>query len=385
METIRAFIIICIVAWTSFVLTHRLAKSLQRRKNRTKELKEEALLNRRNKIGNQANRQLERRLSDRSARTSNQRRRVEQPSKKTVASQDRALGEKRKGCLRALKVLAASLVPILYISGGKYIVGFISGLTRNPQGSPSQQSPDTRKSPPGSVSPHAPTTPLPYTTEIDPAVKIKERFLFYPDGRFTYLNSEGEYSKTVGDLARIQSHMLTSRTNARNFPQILVGLGKFTGQCDIGESTLGTYFSKPGCNTIQINFESNGLEYEKPIEVITVLAHEYAHHLTEITVGLQNISGLEAELIADCFAGVVHGYWDKYGKITEDDLRFAVTMMNQVSKQEQLNTSDMHGDPGQRIGAFLAGANKASGKDTPQFQNFCKGLERVIDFSKGLP
>lgn len=179
--------------------------------------------------------------------------------------------------------------------------------------------------------------------------------------------------------------MLIDKTHARNFPQTVVGDGKFTGQCDLGGNTLGTYFAKPGCLSIQINFESNGLAYEKPIEIATVLAHEYAHHLTEITIGLQNISGLESELIADCFAGVVHGYWDKHGKVTEADVTAAARMMIQVSKQERLNTSDMHGDPGQRVGAFFAGKFKASGKDTPEFQNFCKGLEKVIDFSKGLP
>ena len=70
-------------------------------------------------------------------------------------------------------------------------------------------------------------------------------------------------------------------------------------------------------------------------------------------------------------------------RLMSDD--YLLDMMHQVSKLEQLNTLDNHGDPGQRIGAFLAGAFKASGKDTPQFRNFCKGLERVIDFSSGLP
>ena len=263
-----------------------------------------------------------------------------------------------------------------------YISSFIAKSTRTQRLDSNVWRNRVSSSPPSST--RTPTTAT-VNPRIDPAVAIKQNFSFYPDNRFSFLNNEPEYSRTVGDLARIQEHMLADRSNATNFPQILVGAGKFTGSCDIGKNTLGTYFFKSGCNTIQINFESNGLVYEKPIEVITVLAHEYAHHLTEITVGIQNISGLEAELIADCFAGVVHGYWDKYGKITEDDVRSAVIMMNQVSKQEQLNTSDMHGDPGQRIGAFLAGAIKASGKDTPEFQNFCKGLERVIDFSKGLP
>ena len=220
---------------------------------------------------------------------------------------------------------------------------------------------------------------------FDPAVGIRPYISIYNSTKYPHLNNEDEYRKTLGDLARIQERMLVNQSQSRNYPQIIIGPGKFTGQCDIGRETVGTYFYGNSCNVIQINFETDQIAYEKSIEVATTLAHEYAHHLTQITIGLKSISGLEAELIADCFAGMLYGYWDKYGKVNKEEIEDIAKMMIQVSKQEQLDTSAMHGDPGQRVGAFMGGAYRALGQETVQYGNFCRGLDRIIDWSKGLP
>ena len=187
----------------------------------------------------------------------------------------------------------------------------------------------------------------------------------------------------MGDMARVQARMIRDSSQAMRFPSVLIGNGEFTGNCSIGKATVGTY--NPQCQSVQVNFTDGTLVYEEPIEVLTVLAHEYAHHLVNISLGSQSISGLENELVADCFAGLMHGYWDKYGKLTEAEVMSAAKMMIQVSKSESLSSADPHGDPGQRVGAFLAGALRTTGQQTAEYDNFCKGLDRIIDWNKGLP
>jgi hypothetical protein len=223
------------------------------------------------------------------------------------------------------------------------------------------------------------------TIKPDPAMKIKDNFIFFEDSRFPSLNNKVEYSKAVGDLARIQDKMLKDRGQASNFPQILIGNGKYTGKCDSGKESLGVYTFGNGCNTILINFASDGIAYEYPIEVLTTLAHEYAHHLANVTIGIDSSSGLENELLADCFAGLLHGYWDKYGKVSKQEVIAAAEMMIQVSTKDHMDTSAMHGSPGQRLGAFMGGAQKAQGINTVEYTNFCKSLDRIIDWNQGLP
>ena len=139
----------------------------------------------------------------------------------------------------------------------------------------------------------------------------------------------------------------------------------------------------PPCHRMQINFKADKIVYEQPIEVLTAMMHEQGHHLINLTIGSGNRSRLDQELIADCFAGVMHGYWAKWDKLSEEEFLKAGTMMIQISKHEEGMTE--HGDKGQRLGAFVAGAARAGGKITPQYMNYCLGLEDVLDFSKGLP
>jgi predicted metalloprotease len=221
--------------------------------------------------------------------------------------------------------------------------------------------------------------------KADPALEIKNNYTFFSDDKFPSLNSNIEYSKAVGDLARIQEKMLHDRNQARNYPEILIGNGRFTGKCDTGSASIGSYYYGNGCKSILINFSSDGIAYEYPIEVLTVLAHEYAHHLVNVTIGTNSVSDLDGELIADCFAGLVHGYWDRHGKVNEQEVVAAANMMIQVSTKDHMNTSAMHGVAGQRLGAFIGGALKATGKESVEYNNFCKSLDRVIDWNRGLP
>ena len=82
------------------------------------------------------------------------------------------------------------------------------------------------------------------------------------------------------------------------FPTITLGRQGFT-RCGM-PNFLGVYM--PACKEILIGFNSGELSYDYPIQVLYVLAHEYAHHLVEISEGGSTVSGLDNELTADCFA-----------------------------------------------------------------------------------
>jgi predicted metalloprotease len=91
------------------------------------------------------------------------------------------------------------------------------------------------------------------------------------------------------------------------------------------------------------------------------------------------VSGLDNELTADCFAGYMAGFWNINGKLTREELLAGFAVMQFVAKAEPSDSSDMHGDPGQRQGAFFGGFERAKGSVNQQFQNFCKTLDRILE------
>ena len=209
--------------------------------------------------------------------------------------------------------------------------------------------------------------------DVDAATEIASKISFFPDPLQPGLSDEAQYRKGIGDMARVQAAKMIRRDQARNFPAIVIGRQGLTN-CETPLSA-GVYNLK--CNEILVGFESE-LRYEYPIEVLYVLAHEYAHHLVEISVGSSTVSGLDNELTADCFAGYMAGYWNSHGKLTQDELNQGFAVMQAVAKVEPSDSTDMHGDPGQRKGAFFAGFERANGRVDTQYHNFCKTLDRIL-------
>ena len=222
-------------------------------------------------------------------------------------------------------------------------------------------------------------------TKYDAAVAIKDRVTFYADSRFPHLTTE-DYKKSAGDLARIQFKMLKNRAQAKNYPTVLIGNGSWRDEaCNEGLPTLGLYQYGRDCNElITVNFEAGNLNYEYQIEVLVTLAHEWGHHL--INLSGENISGINNELLADCFAGVYLAYLDKYDAITEKEVRDTVKMMSQIGNT---HGTGIHGTPAQRVNGLLSGAMFFDNPSDPQNQenwnSYCKGLEDVIDVRKPLP
>jgi pSer/pThr/pTyr-binding forkhead associated (FHA) protein len=208
----------------------------------------------------------------------------------------------------------------------------------------------------------------------DAAAEISSQIHFFEDLVQPHLNVEIQYRKAIGDMARIQYTKMRKREAASIFPTIILGRQAFT-RCDTPNSP-GVY--NPACHEILVGFNSDVLRYDYPIEVLYVLAHEYAHHLVEISEGGSTVSGLDNELTADCFAGYMAGFWDINGKLTEEELMAGFNVMQFVAKAEPSDSSNMHGDPGQRQGAFFGGFERARGNVTQQYQNFCRTLDRIL-------
>jgi hypothetical protein len=164
----------------------------------------------------------------------------------------------------------------------------------------------------------------------DAATEISSQIHFFEDSSQAHLNDEPQYRKAIGDMARIQDSKMKKREAARVFPTIILGRQGFT-RCGTPNSP-GIY--NPVCREILIGFNSDVLRYDYPIEVLYVLAHEYAHHLVEISEGGSTVSGLDNELTADCFAGYMAGFWDINGKLTREELLTGFAVMQFVAKAE---------------------------------------------------
>lgn len=93
---------------------------------------------------------------------------------------------------------------------------------------------------------------------------------------------------------------------------MLIGQGKWDNyECRKPLPTLDLYMYGPQCNSlITVNFTNGTLSYEHQIEVLTTLAHEWGHHL--IRLSGRKVSGINNELLSDCFAGIYHAYLHKY-------------------------------------------------------------------------
>jgi len=214
------------------------------------------------------------------------------------------------------------------------------------------------------------------TENNDPALLIQDYVYFRPDFVFPHLNDEDQYRRGIGDMARVQSAHSIISGNSDRYPAFLLGNPRASdSKCD-SPRAAGLY--NPECGEIVVAFNNDQLLYEKPIDVLYVLAHEYGHHLVNLTYG-NTIGRLNEELTSDCFAGYMAGLWDEHNQLSRDELERGVVLMAAVAKAEQMDSSDEHGDPGQRIGAFVGGFRMQKQEVTQEYLNFCRTLDKIIE------
>jgi len=210
----------------------------------------------------------------------------------------------------------------------------------------------------------------------DPAGAMQARFHAATWGD-TYAGLDAgidQYRKLSGTLARMQAVGLRNRSAALRLPIVLLNR---TNDCFDGHS-IGVY--SPRCETIKINYGDGHLIYEHPVEIEVVLAHEWGHHL--INLSGKRMSPTEAEVVSDCMAGVVFGYYAKHQLITRQEALQAFEMVAAVGN----NSAHGH-HPNQEvlIKAFAGGLMSIALRHDPKAQEaiaFCSTLEQVLDLDK---
>ena len=211
----------------------------------------------------------------------------------------------------------------------------------------------------------------------DPALEMQKLVFYYssPWSELAHLdNGSDNYKKLAGTLARIQS-VAARNADARNqLPVVLIN-GK--NQC-IDTRSVGLY--KHSCQTIKIDYSDEEVSYEFPIEIEAVLSHEWGHHLAR-TSRLE-VSPTEHEIVADCFAGVVFGYYVKNNLISTDEGVKALQMMAQLSNNSE---GGIHPNMENRTSAFLGGLAQIAepaGQYHELYPRYCASLERILDTAK---
>ena len=211
----------------------------------------------------------------------------------------------------------------------------------------------------------------------DPALEM-QKLVFYHSSPWSELahldNGSDNYKKLAGTLARVQS-VAARNADARN--QLPVILINGTNKC-VDTRSVGLY--KHSCQTIKIDYSDEEVSYEFPIEIEAVLSHEWGHHLAR-TSRLE-VSPTEHEIVADCFAGVVFGYYVKNNLISTDEGIKALQMMAQLSNNSE---GGIHPNMENRTSAFLGGLAQIAeptGQYRELYPRYCASLERILDTAK---
>ena len=95
----------------------------------------------------------------------------------------------------------------------------------------------------------------------------------------------------------------------------------------------------------------------KQIVIVTTLAHEWGHHIQNLTHVADQSKSLDFELQADCLMGVFSRYAKQQGWVERGDyaIMIADTRESGDDPDGDPNAPDAHGSPQQRQDAFLKG------------------------------
>jgi hypothetical protein len=221
------------------------------------------------------------------------------------------------------------------------------------------------------------TTPLWRQPQVpDPAGAMQSRFFAATwGGDFSALDAGMDhYRKLSGTLARIQAVALRNRSAAHRLPTVFINR---TNNC-FSRPSIGMF--SPRCEVIKIDYRDHQLAYEYPVEIEVVLAHEWGHHLIHLSG--ERMSPIEEEVVCDCTAGMVFGYYAKHGLINQDEAIKAFRLIADVGNN---SAHGHHPNAEVRLTAFLGGLMSIAAPHEPQAQDsiaFCSSLKRVLDLQK---
>jgi hypothetical protein len=104
-----------------------------------------------------------------------------------------------------------------------------------------------------------------------------------------------------------------------------------------------------------------------------IVSHEFAHHVVDelgTQAGIDQPTGKNSELIADCLAGVSAAAIFSDGFLEDGDLDEALAAMEAVGDYD-VASSDHHGTPAERSTAFLIGFGGSVANPTPGLPANC--------------
>lgn len=244
--------------------------------------------------------------------------------------------------------------------------GFSSTAPANPQSAPRVSAPSTTVAP-------APRRPQ---VAPDPAAAMQARVHASTwGGPFAGLDAGMDhYRRLSGTLARMQAVGLRKRAAAHRLPTVFINR---TNDCFEGPS-IGIY--SPRCEVLKIDYGDGRLAYEHSVEIEVTLAHEWGHHM--INISNEKMSPTEAEVVSDCMAGAVFGYYAKHELITRQEALRAIEMIAAVGN----NSADGHHPNREvRLKAFAGGLMSIAAPNEPEMQGaiaFCSTLERLLSLRK---
>ena len=272
------------------------------------------------------------------------------------------------GGLLALLVILVKTSPkiilalALGLNMGDFLAGIFPGLHNEVQQHKQERMEAADKASPTQFSIPAP--------QGDPALLMSNRVFVYTTSSplSAYID---DYKKVAGTLARIQVRSLKSESVKNQLPVLMIN---GNNSCKTTPS-IGVYH--PGCGSIGIDFSDGSNAYEQDEEVIAAMAHEWGHHLANIS-GLK-MSWNEGEIVSDCFAGLVMGWLHKNNLATKQEVENAGSMMIQIGNNA---STGIHPNSQTRWAAFIGGAASATspgGEQSKMYGMYCGSLDQIVD------
>ena len=211
----------------------------------------------------------------------------------------------------------------------------------------------------------------------DPAEQMHGKVIAFEDPNYPHLSAYiSDYKKVAGMLARLQYYSLNNKSARSDLPTVLINANHF---CKT-ERSIGIYNTK--CKSLGIDFFEEGLAYETDVEIITVIAHEWGHHLVNVSNANSKFSLNENEIVADCFAGLVLGFYHKNSLMTIQEVEKAGNMMMHLGNN---GDKGIHPNAETRRKSFISAASYVkfpNSYEARDYNNYCGSLDGILDKNK---
>lgn len=222
-----------------------------------------------------------------------------------------------------------------------------------------------------------PTQPVKPIEIPDPAQQMHAKVIALEDPNYPHLSAYiSDYKKVAGMLARLQYYSLNDKSASSDLPTVLINANN---SCKT-ERSIGIYNTK--CKLLGIDFSEEELAYETDVEVITAIAHEWGHHLVNISNANSKFSLNENEIVSDCYAGLVLGFYHKNNLMTIQEVEKAGKMLMYLGNN---GDKGIHPNAETRRKSFISAASYVkfpNSEGARAYNNYCGSLDGILDKDK---